>query len=439
MRRHRELRGFATCVLAAACGLVLVSAPQAVAAEEDWGTAADGLRSRMVSDRKVYEAGQGVYLWLDVWNMSTKPVEVARGEWMKRAVELIGPDGQRVKGIERRSTSRPWKSKMLPGKIANVLTISGKVSFGVLPAGRYRVRWAAGKLAPEVAGRVQPPSNTVTFEVRPVTNPPAARPERKTPVPFGPEKNGLCTRLSAKADTFRAGEPIAVKLEITNVGNGPRSYHVPQVHYNGRVTVIDERGMFVPYLGGSFQTNNPLKVLPKGKTHDLAAFDLAKWYYLRRPGRYSILYPGTQGWGGGDSPIPLSNVFSFRVLPNPQADADGDPVGRLLPLMKNGWKLSATRPWTPLVQPTGEWGRATGRMMSFYQWHGGKPDGMSVVYIWLTKTQAPREPWQSEQPGSAEYVGKLPTGHLYLLSRFKRENAWPTFKEDIKRALMKTP
>src|SRR5688572_12468282 len=73
------------------------------------------------------------------------------------------------------------------------------------------------------------------------------------PPQWGPPKNGLRTRLIADKQTFRAGEPIPMKLEIENLGNQTREFQrIPVPHY-GTLKVVDEAGKPVPFLVGLSQ------------------------------------------------------------------------------------------------------------------------------------------------------------------------------------------
>ncbi len=270
---------------------------------------------------------------------------------------------------------------------------------------------------------------------------------------WGPAADGLQTRLRAEGKTFRAGHPIPMKLEIRNAGNRLQRYHVPQVAINGRITVTDAQGKPVPYVGGSAQTMNPLAELAPGAAEVLDTFDLAAYYYLRQPGRYTATWPGAGAWGAmglpgldeaaeeADVAIPASNTVAFEVLPDPAAAADGDPVGRLLPLAKNQWSIDAMPSDEPTLRPGGNWGRVPGRQFMFLHCPTHLKDDMALVWVWVTKEKAPpaeaASDERSERP--SEYVGSSPVGHVYVHVPAKALQRWPTAKADILRALQTAP
>src|SRR5687767_13907982 len=149
------------------------------------------------------------------------------------------------------------------------------------------------------------------------------------PPQWGEPKNGLRTRLIADKQTFHAGEAIPMKLEIENVGNQTREFQrIPVPHY-GTLKVVDEAGNAVPFLVGLSQVQVGPNTLDAGKSRQIESFDLAEAYYLRKPGKYSAQ----------STTEPASAPFEFEVITNPAGATDGDPVGRLLPLLKKDWWL----------------------------------------------------------------------------------------------------
>lgn len=445
----------------ATCGLVT---SVEAAADAAWGREVNALRTRLVADRAVYEAGQWVWLYLDVRNVSDHPVKVNVGEWMKRRIRLVGPDNKQVLVIETISDRDAWPSEVPPGKVLQARLAYERRTYGELPPGRYTAVWPQVNDAPPCRdpadtdsvvqdARVPPPSEPVEFEVRPGRWEKPAEPAVAAGTPWGKAVGGLCTRLAAAKTTFRAAHPIAMKLEIRNVGREVRHYHVPQVAINGWLLVTDARGKTVPYIGGSAQTwnLNPLPKLKPGETHVLDAFDLAAYYHLRRPGRYKTVYPGARAWGldlgfpglgaapgPRDSDIPRSNVFAFEIVADSAGQADGDPAARLLPLLKERWQLDASPPLSGLVRPGRNWGRVPGRMISFTHLPTAYKRDAAGFLICLTQAKARPEAWHSSY-GPAEYAGRVGQWHLYFRLSDRALERWPTLREDIRRALAKPP
>ena len=247
---------------------------------------------------------------------------------------------------------------------------------------------------------------------------------------WGGPKQGLQTRLVAQKRIFDAGEPIPLKLEIKNVSEQVQEYRIPPGPIDERLSVVDTRGNRAFALGGFARiTVGPYRTiaLNPGQTIELESFDLADSYYLRNPGRYTVLFSGE----------PASAPFEFDVAVNPVlAVADGDPVGRLLPLVKKGWWLGAG-PGKPVTfQPGSNHGETTGRGMTFVFNEPKRQDNAGLINLWLADKPAPQQPVNplSSLP-QTEYLGKLSRWHVYYLASEKALAAWPTAKEEIQQAL----
>jgi hypothetical protein len=433
---------------------VLLPAAMSAEGEPGWSGPVDGLRSRLLSDRQVYEANQTVFLHLDVWNVSDKSIKLLRAAWLPAELELIGLDGRNVPAV-RETSDYAGEMELPAGRIVSQVSFYTPRLFGLLPPGKYRARW------PEVKGktdaRIPPPSDAVEFEVR-AAGPaaPAGLGPQVNPA-FGKPADGLATCLSARHAKFVAGKPIPMKLMMKNVCSEPRRYHVPQVSANGRVEVKDAKGVPVPFLGGSCQTNNPLVDIAPGETKELDSFDLARLYHLRRPGLYRAWYPGAPPLNAGPAPspkvleqndwrqllkeprdwaVPASNSFEFEIVAGPPGPPD--PVGRLLPLLRPDWELSAVPSIGRLCKPPGEWSRIPGRWIAF-QHHptAYKRDAVSFS-LWLTDEPARPEPWLDDRP-AGEYLGLCGPWHAYISIPARALERWPTAKEEIRRALATSP
>jgi hypothetical protein len=194
------------------------------------------------------------------------------------------------------------------------------------------------------------------------------------------------------------------------------------------MNVVDERGKQVTYLGGlSYVLEQPFDLGP-GQTRELQTFDLAVSYYLRRPGRYTARFPGS----------PPSAAIEFEIVPNPiLAAADGDPVGRLLPLVQEKWWLGAGAS-QPKLEPGANWGEVPGRTVNFVFNPPQHKNDSGMILICLADEAAPALPpasyFSSSKPGS-QYWGKISRWHVYVTASAIALHAWPTAKEDIIKAL----
>jgi hypothetical protein len=253
-------------------------------------------------------------------------------------------------------------------------------------------------------------------------------------------KNGLRTRISAEKQSFPAGAAIPLKLEIENVGTLLWKYETPVAPHNNTLIVLDEGGHRVPYLAGLSQVRVRLKELAPGTRDEMKAFDLSESFYLRRPGRYSVRWSGGLVLRGDDeAPIeraqsPDTAPFEFDVTENPEAAADGDPIGRLLPLVKEKWWLTGTGK-TEKLHPGGNREEVLGCFVYIlYNPTGYKPDS-GMVSLWLTEEAAAEQPVAAEWPPASEYLGKVDRWHVYAHIDANGGKAWPAAKDDIKKAL----
>ena len=169
----------------------------------------------------------------------------------------------------------------------------------------------------------------------------------------------------------------------------------------------------------------------------MKAFDLSESFYLRRPGRYSVRWPGGLVLRGNDeAPIeraqsPDTGPFEFDVTVNPDAAADGDPIGRLLPLVKEKWWLTGTGKMGK-VHPGGNREEVPGYFVFFHYVPTGYKLDSGTVSVWLTEKAAAEQPVQAEWPPTSKYLNKVDRWHVYTSIDAIGGKAWPTANDDIK-------
>ena len=296
--------------------------------------------------------------------------------------------------------------------------------------------------APAVATQETIATKTAKDDVKPpLANEPKQATDKSMPLKasqWGEAKGGLRARLSGEKQVFDAGEPIPLKLEIENASDGVKEYEVPHNPPSQSLKVVDERGRDAPQLLNSdlnpYQAAGPIRTekLESGQSFSLTSFNLTSGYYLRRPGRYTAQWTGK----------PASAAFEFEVVANPAGAAvDGDPLGRLLPLVKEGW-LIGTSPGPKLKlkrQPGSNWGETTGQAVRFVK-NPPVHKGDGLINLFLADEPAAAKPVDilSSIPIS-EYLGKVDRWHIYFLASEKALAAWPSAKEDIKKALAAEP
>jgi hypothetical protein len=242
------------------------------------------------------------------------------------------------------------------------------------------------------------------------------------PPAWGEAKNGLRTRLIADKQTFPAGEPIMITLEMENVGNTATEFAVPHAPEDG-LTVLDAAGKPVPFLLGLGQLQQNRQKIDAGKTLEINAFDLAQAYYLRKPGRYSVQLKSEFA----------SAPFEFEVTANPAADADGDPIGKLLPLVKKNWWLSGSG--AGQIQPGKNHAQVAGRYMNLMFNDTGSKRDTGIIYVWLADEKADQKADDDSHLPAGKYLGKASRWQVYFATDANAEKAWPTAGEDIVKAL----
>jgi hypothetical protein len=131
---------------------------------------------------------------------------------------------------------------------------------------------------------------------------------------WGDAVKGLASRLSLTTKEPRLGEPVRVRLEVKNVGEGPATYDSQQAAVNNSLIVKGPDGAAVPYIGLSYQTLGGPTALGPGETKSVfAELDVAAQYLIERAGNYTVQ---SRARGG----IPASNVLAMTVRPGTLSD-----------------------------------------------------------------------------------------------------------------------
>ena len=138
--------------------------------------------------------------------------------------------------------------------------------------------------------------------------------------------------------------------------------------------------------------------LDPGQSAEVKSFDVAEWFYLRQPGRYVLRWQREE---------PAPAPFEFEVTADPVlAAADGDPVGRLLPLLKESWSLTGPPVQATPLNPGGNRAPTTGRVFLLTSGSTKSKDG-SQVWLWLTnEAAADQAPADAEKAGTTQHRPK---------------------------------
>src|SRR5690606_19136340 len=109
----------------------------------------------------------------------------------------------------------------------------------------------------------------------------------------GQPEHDLKSIFSSAGTEFESGQSIPVKLQLQNIGQQVREYEQHSLSRSGfEIRVFDQFGGPVPYLGGPSQLPAAVRNLIPGETVLIEEFDLAQFYYLRKPGTYFARYLG---------------------------------------------------------------------------------------------------------------------------------------------------
>jgi|GEM_PF-1963280 len=426
-----------------------------------WTPPIDGLSTRLITDRDVYEEGQYVWAFLDVRNSTGQPMDVAYEYQPEKRLRILTADGKALKPRKAPPEENLRTKTAPPGKhtCLTVFYLCGNqyAYFEPLKPGDYRVVWGA-EPGQSANGTRFAPSAEATFRVMrmpkdldreaPAPGPPMTNPAS---VPWGETKGGLRTRVRADTGTFVDGKPIAIIFEIENVSDRVLYYHVPQIFENGRAKVLDGSGKPVRYTGGSVQTKNPLCSLKPGETARLAEGDLSKSYCVCGPGTYSIEWPGQRAWGAtniegwgeaepADSDIPATNRFVFKVAStNARIDPREKALRVLIQHLPPKWEIETSAPVCNLDRPGAQWSRVPAQRYLLQLENPGEnvtkeEAHLASICLFITLSRAVEEPWESDESvPPTEYIGFGPYGHLYLAAvPEKALKQWPTIREDLK-------
>ena len=152
---------------------------------------------------------------------------------------------------------------------------------------------------------------------------------------WGPERDGLRTRLVPDQKEYVVGQPAKFHLEMKNFGQHKRMFDSQGVNVNGSIRISDPDGKPVPYVGGGFQTAGGARPIAPGETVVLfKGLDLTNQYLFVKPGSYTLQY--CEKWA---SSIPPSNKNRVKMRPGTLPMSMQVPA-RLIEILPEGWSMS---------------------------------------------------------------------------------------------------
>ena len=245
----------------------------------------------------------------------------------------------------------------------------------------------------------------------------------------GQPVKGLRSRLVAEGKSFRAGHPIPMSFEVENVGPEAASFGRHSITASMGLAVTDAEGKDVPFLAGPAGVMSRETKIGPGEKVAVESFDLEKWFYLRKPGKYAVSVRDGMGY-------PPTGKLEFEVTADPAGAADGDPIGRLLPLVKGKerWLLAARPKGPGKVRPGKNRKEVVGRSVVFQE-REAKRNG-KLIWFWLTDEPAEAAAGAAaDWPPETQEVGKVGRWHVYVHAPKAALEDWPTVVEEVKGAL----
>ncbi len=313
----------------------------------------------------------------------------------------------------------------------------------------------AASLLLAVAGNPLPQADAQDKEPRPPAEEKPAGTKDAGPAErsdeWGPERDGLRTRLLPSQEKYAVGGAARFRLEMKNFGKMERKYDSQDVCVNDSIQVTDPDGKPVRYVGGSFQTGGGPVSIATGKTAVLFdGFDLTNQYCFVKVGRYTLKFRGQKyapdAFGDmSESPIPPSGKTTVEMRPGKLPMSMQVPA-RLVAILPKGWDMSLNMRVSEVnagkIAPPG-WELGDGTYLSLVRNAIYKPDVLRVK-VWAAEH---RLVWTGKyrtgkmvEPGkTAIYLGKGADGHVYWIVPAKAEKEWPDIQAKVKAALQIVP
>jgi hypothetical protein len=303
-----------------------------------------------------------------------------------------------------------------------------------------------------LAAAVTLPHLQAQDQLRPAEQTPVGKKDADLPKQsndWGPDRNGLRTRLLPAQKEYVVGQPAMFRLEMKNFGDHIRTYDPQRVNVNNSIQINDLDGKSVRYVGGSFQTGGSPKSISPGKTVVLFdELDLVTQYLFLKPGSYTIQFRGTNVRWSSESEIPPSNKITVNMQPRTLPISVQVPA-RLVKILPENWDLRLNGIVYEvndgkIIPPGWESGRGTFVSLVTNPVNSGLKRDVLHVEIWVAEnkmvwTGKARTGKEVKPDEAAIYLGKGTDGHVYWTLPEKAEKEWPDIRDKVIAALQIGP
>jgi hypothetical protein len=271
----------------------------------------------------------------------------------------------------------------------------------------------------------------------------------KQPDAWGPERDGLRTRLLPAQEEYAVGRPATFRLEMKNVGQEKRTVDPQAVGVNGSMRISGPTGKPVRYVGGSFQTmgRSQPPIAPGQTVVLLESLDLSDQYPFVKPGTYTIQFRGTNVKWHSESEIPPSGTVTVKLRPG-AVPASMQVPARLVDILPEGWDVSLNGRVAEVsngkITPPG-WESGPGTYVGLEASpHSSLKLDVARVGVWVADH---RLAWTGKgrrgkavKPGeAAAYLGKGVDGHVYWILPETAQTEWPEIRAKVRAALQIGP
>lgn len=258
---------------------------------------------------------------------------------------------------------------------------------------------------------------------------------------WGPELDGLRTRLVPAQKDYSIGRPAKFRLEMKNFGAEARTYDPQQADCNNAMQVTDRDKKPVPYIAGSYQTAGHAESLAPGETVVLFdQLDLGSQYLLVEPGSYTIQFRGLGALGPFEatSAIPTSEAVTIEMQPG-TLPPSLRIAAAMLKLLPRKWQLSLNQTAYGGQITVPGWGSRRGieLQLTWIPNDSSYKNDLVRVDVWLAEEKLTWTGNVKKPYPAADYVGKGPDGHVYWIVPASAEKAWPDIRASIKATLTK--